>query len=202
LRENGSSAKLFVNFQNVVGRELERISRAIHEGEKDKILSVDPAHAKSVLRSRVIRIFGASFIVLWPNYGNIFGHFDDKNQDSVILTFRVGKFSLLLGGDAPGSVWSSLNLGDLKAKVLKFPHHGGTLQDHPDFWTSDQLIKAVDPDYIVVPVGKNNCYDHPSQEFNQAVKKNSHRVFLYTRDEGDIEFRVHTQTGILERLVN
>ena len=47
---------------------------------------------------------------------------------------------------------------DLQADVLKLAHHGSATSSCSEF------LAAVQPTYIVISVGKNNDYGHPTQE--------------------------------------
>jgi len=63
---------------------------------------------------------------------------------------------LLTGDVEPEAQRDLLRLGhDLRADVLKVPHHGSRHQD-PAF------LEAVDPAVVVTSVGADNTYGHPS----------------------------------------
>jgi competence protein ComEC len=81
----------------------------------------------------------------------------DPNNSSVVLRATVGGVRLLLPGDAEVEAQQSM-LGagiDLRADVLKVPHHGSAYSD-PDF------LAAVHASLGVISVGLHNDYGHPS----------------------------------------
>ena len=79
------------------------------------------------------------------------------NDSSIVLRIDFGSTSFLFTGDAED--WSEYMMIDsrvnLKADVLKVSHHGsGTA-------STEEFLKAVQPEYAVISVGKNNEYGHP-----------------------------------------
>jgi competence protein ComEC len=94
--------------------------------------------------------------VLGPPYA-YHGTHSDPNNSSLVLRAQVGGVRILLPGDAEIEAQQDL-LGagaDLRADVLKVPHHGSAYFD-PDF------LAAVRARVAVVSVGLNNDYGHPS----------------------------------------
>lgn len=79
------------------------------------------------------------------------------NDSSIVLRIDYGEISFLFTGDAED--WSEYMMIDagvnLKANVLKVSHHGsGTA-------STEEFLRAVQPEYAVISVGKNNEYGHP-----------------------------------------
>ncbi len=79
------------------------------------------------------------------------------NDSSIVLRIDFGSTSFLFTGDAED--WSEYMMIDsrvnLKADVMKVSHHGsGTA-------STEEFLKAVQPEYAVISVGKNNEYGHP-----------------------------------------
>ena len=74
-----------------------------------------------------------------------------------MLRVESGGSVVLLTGDVePEAQRDLLRLGhDLRADVLKVPHHGSRHQE-PAF------LAAVDPAVVVTSVGADNTYGHPS----------------------------------------
>lgn len=103
--------------------------------------------------------------------------YDDLNEYSVIIRLTYGQTSFLFAGDA-GSVSEGqlLSAGaDLKADVLKVGHHGSTSA------TTAAFLKAVDPSYAVISVGKGNDYGHPAKSTMDRLKAAS--IPVYRTDE-------------------
>ena len=196
LKENQIKCILFVNKQDIQNSRAQRIAQRLHEAVNEGILSCKQAVSDQCGQER--GILNGRMSVLWPPYANWFGNIDDRNQDSLILLYEVGLFRLLLGGDAPGAVWTVLpgnSSGKLQATILKFPHHGGALKKASGDWDATTLISNVDPEFIIVSVGKSNRYNHPSEEFLEAEKRHFKRRFLYTSKEGNIELSIDSKTG-------
>lgn len=81
----------------------------------------------------------------------------DPNNDSVVLRLEVGSTVVLLSGDIEPEAQADLLASgvDLRADVLKVPHHGSDHQD-PDF------LAAVGARVTLTSVGAGNTYGHPS----------------------------------------
>lgn len=85
------------------------------------------------------------------------GTHSDPNNSSLVLRAEVGGVRILLPGDAEVEAQQDLVAAgtDLRADVLKVPHHGSAYFD-PDF------LAAVHAQVAVVSVGVDNDYGHPS----------------------------------------
>jgi competence protein ComEC len=81
----------------------------------------------------------------------------DPNNSSVVLRVAVGGRTLLLTGDVEVEAQEALlRTGvDLRADVLKVPHHGSAYQ-------SPAFLRAVHASVGVISVGRDNDYGHPS----------------------------------------
>ncbi len=80
----------------------------------------------------------------------------DPNNNSVVLRVTYGEASLLFTGDIEGEAVSGLlaSGADISARVLLFPHHGGSLDPVVPF------LEKVSPQVAVVQVGRNS-FGHP-----------------------------------------
>jgi competence protein ComEC len=104
-----------------------------------------------------------------------------------------GSLRLLLTGDVePEAQQALLRSGaDLRADVLKVPHHGSRYQE-PDF------LKAVGADVAVVSVGADNDYGHPAQETLRLLRQAGTQT-RRTDLDGDVavvvvDGRLHVET--------
>ena len=81
----------------------------------------------------------------------------DPNNSSVVLRVVVSGRTLLLTGDVEEEAQEALlRTGvDLRADVLKVPHHGSAYQ-------SPAFLRAVHASVGVISVGRDNDYGHPS----------------------------------------
>jgi len=98
--------------------------------------------------------------ILYP-FKSLLGKRVSKANNSSIVTKLVYKdFKILFTGDIEKSVEKELiNSGlDLKADVLKVPHHGSKSSSTLEF------LKAVNAFVNVIQAGKDNKYGHPHQE--------------------------------------
>ena len=70
---------------------------------------------------------------------------------------------------------------EFKADLMKAGHHGSNTSN------SEDLLRATDPEWIVVSCGEGNSYGHPHAEFMERV--NSLGITVYRTDiEGTIVF--------------
>jgi competence protein ComEC len=81
----------------------------------------------------------------------------DPNNSSLVVRATVGGVRIMLPGDAEIEAQQALLASgtDLRADVLKVPHHGSAYSD-PKF------LAAVHASLAVVSVGLHNDYGHPS----------------------------------------
>ena len=106
---------------------------------------------------------------------------DSINDTSIVLKVQYGETSFLFTGDAEESAEQAIMTSgqDLSATVLKVGHHGSSTSSTAKF------LDAVDPDYAVISVGKNNSYGHPAEETLQKLADRSIQVYR-TDQMGDI----------------
>ena len=100
-------------------------------------------------------------------------HFNDVNNNSVVLRLVHGETAFLFMGDAEeqaerwilentravsANVLALENTRAVSANVLKTGHHGSRTS------TSDEFLAAVSPDIAIISVGRGNRYEHPHEE--------------------------------------
>lgn len=106
------------------------------------------------------------------------------NNHSIVFKLTMGQISFLLPGDIEAEVERALVASsplDLRATVLKSPHHGSKTS------SSDAFLAAVAPQIVVVSVGKDNPFGHPSPEVLQRYIDHSLPI-LRTDEYGTLEF--------------
>ena len=88
------------------------------------------------------------------------------NDASIVMMLRYREFSMLLPGDITKLTERSLVASgrDLRATVLKAPHHGSATS------SSDEFLQAVAPVVAVFQVGVDNRFGHPADEVVERVR--------------------------------
>ena len=108
------------------------------------------------------------------------------NDASIVARLRYGAVDFLLTGDIERPAESLLvsTIPDLRATVLKAPHHGSNTS------STQMLLDAVGPIAVVVAAGTGNRYGHPHPEVVKrlAAKVGEERVFR-TDISGTVELR-------------
>lgn len=107
------------------------------------------------------------------------------NNSSIVIAVSISgpaaPVTLLLTGDIETPVQSMLlatHRAELRATVLKVPHHGSSNQA-PDF------VGAVDPAVAIISAGKGNPYGHPTAHALRLIGSGGARVYR-TDQDGDI----------------
>lgn len=104
------------------------------------------------ISKKILNINGNNFYFL-----NILNS-EEENKDSLILYTKLNGYKVLFMGDATIEeekvLLDTYNLEHVD--ILKVGHHGS------NYSTSDDLINAINPDYALISVSKNNYYGHPS----------------------------------------
>ncbi|KAB2959814.1 MAG: DNA internalization-related competence protein ComEC/Rec2 [Candidatus Methylomirabilis oxygeniifera] len=104
------------------------------------------------------------------------GRFSDVNSNSLVLSVKYGKVTLLLPGDIEEEAERLLleQGTDLQAQVLKVPHHGGRTS------SSEPFLARVYPKVAVVSAGYRNRFRHPHPETLDRYRANG--IHLYRTD--------------------
>lgn len=106
------------------------------------------------------------------------GDYSSENDFSIVVKVVYGNTSFLFTGDAgTASEKEMLKSGiDLSADVLKVGHHGSSSSSSAEF------LDAVNPQYAVISVGKNNLYGFPTRSILDKLKKK--HIAVYRTDCG------------------
>ncbi|MBU0744014.1 MAG: DNA internalization-related competence protein ComEC/Rec2 [Gammaproteobacteria bacterium] len=115
------------------------------------------------------------------------------NNASCVLKISSGKNSILLPGDieraAEGSLIKNYELG-LNSTILVAPHHGSATS------STDGLIAAVKPQYVIFPVGYRNRFRFPHKKVITRYMK-SNAILLNASQTGAITFKFTDKSDIL-----
>jgi beta-lactamase superfamily II metal-dependent hydrolase len=106
---------------------------------------------------------------------------DNLNEASLVVKIKDGTRSMLFAGDAEAEAEHVSAGCDVRAELLKVPHHGS------DTSSSDAFVDAVHPTWAVISVGEQNKFHHPSPEVLQRFRSKGIRVFT-TAENGTILF--------------
>ncbi len=136
---------------------------------------------------------GVRFEILSP-YDSGIREQDDQNEDSLVIRISFGDHSFLMTGDAGIEAEEKLDLTGIQSTVLKAGHHGSASA------SGIQFLQAADPDYVVISVGENNRYGHPSAEALSRIEE-SEAAVLRTDKCGAVEFKTDGKTMSLKRFV-
>jgi len=108
----------------------------------------------------------------------------DANNNSVVARLAMGQVSFLLPGDIEEVAEEVLVASgqELASTVLKAPHHGG------DASSSVAFLNAVNPKLVVISVGADNRFGHPSPQVLERLEDlvGEERI-LRTDEDGTIE---------------
>jgi len=127
---------------------------------------------------------GMELVVLHPGLELMEYTDADANNNSVVVRLVMGQVSFLLSGDIEETAEAMLVASgqDLASTVLKAPHHGSSTS------SSAAFLNAVNPELVVIPVGADNRFGHPSPQVLERLEDSvgGGRI-LRTDEDGTIE---------------
>lgn len=119
----------------------------------------------------------------------------NTNESSAIYKVIYKDKSILFTGDINNTVEEDiLKKADVKANIIKVPHHGSYGS------VSLPFIKAVNPEIAVNFAGYNNIYNHPSVKTLDTYK-NMNIPFFSTDYNGIVKIRIY-DNDIYYKLLN
>jgi competence protein ComEC len=120
---------------------------------------------------------GVTVEVLWPPPAAE-AVVTSGNDDSVVLRLVYGSVSVLLAGDIERPAEDALIRSgvDLRADVLKVPHHGSKTS------STDKFIDEVHPRYAVISAGERSRFGHPHAVVTDRYSARGVRLFQTGRD--------------------
>ena len=117
------------------------------------------------------RAFGAARVsVLWPCPSYDAGF--DPNDNSLVLRVEFAGRRVLFTGDIEAHAEAALlaSGSDLRADVLKVPHHGSRTS------SSEALLAAVQPSLAIISAGAVNPFGHPHPDVVERLKAHAKEV--------------------------
>lgn len=134
------------------------------------------------------------FDILWPNNTNFIEE-NVLNNNSIVCKMVYKNVSMLFTGDIEEMAEKEIlneyknNLGMLNSSILKAGHHGSKTSSIEEF------INIVNPEVVLIGVGKNNKFGHPNEEVLDRMKKCGAQIFRTDRN-GEIIITVD-KNGII-----
>ena len=115
--------------------------------------------------------------------------FSDINNNSIVCKLIYGNFSMLFTGDIEKEAEEHiLNLYKdtkiFKLTILKAGHHGSKTS------STEEFIEAVNPKIVLIGVGKNNTFGHPSEEILERFEENNAKIYR-TDKNGEISIVIN-----------
>jgi competence protein ComEC len=107
---------------------------------------------------------------------------ENENNNSIIAVFAYGKKRFLFTGDIESEAEKmaiQLLGDDLRADILKVPHHGSNTS------STEEFLRRVQPSLSIISCGEYARFRHPSQEVVQRLQNVKSRV-LTTHNERTI----------------
>ncbi len=155
------------------------------------------AHKGLKIESKVASIV-YNFEFLTPNLT----YYDDANDYSPMILLEYKSLSFLFTGDAQSAQFGELqqlienNVNNLKTRlsrvtVYKAAHHGSALHDSNNL----TILKELNPEYVVIEVGKDNKYKHPHQQFLDWLAEANITKIYRTDQNGNVLMGVSTTNG-------
>jgi len=140
----------------------------------------------------VIHFGAVEMSVLWPPAGGE----TSTNNDSLVLRLKFGDRSILLTGDIEKQAEQSLleSWPNLRADVVKVPHHGSKTSSTEDF------VCASLPQFAIVSVGRHSMFGHPHKEVVQRWQSHGATV-LTTGECGTISVGTDGKDLTLKRFI-
>jgi len=128
---------------------------------------------------------GTVLKILNPQLAHLTDTSSDMDNNGVVLRLSRGNVSFLLTADIRQEAEFKLiadRMG-LNSTVFKVAHHGSDTSTTPEF------LAVVDPQLVVISVGADNKFGHPSDEVLNRLKERIGAENIYRTDQQDaIEF--------------
>lgn len=104
-----------------------------------------------------------------------------------MLKFLIIILAYCLLGDiekAEENILKEIDANVLKNNILKISHHGSKTS------TSEEFLKSVNPNAVLIGVGINNKFGHPNMEVIERIKKYGAKIYR-TDEMGEIELVIN-----------
>jgi competence protein ComEC len=149
------------------------------------LISQKPIKVSIAQAGQQITFGKASLQILNPPVPLFTGTDSDIDNNGIVTRLTIGKVSFLFMADARQETETQLVSQRLlpTSNVLKIGHHGSTTS------SSAQLLSAVNPNTVVISVGKDNDFGHPNADVVARLNAIVGSRNLFRTDlQGTIEF--------------
>lgn len=122
---------------------------------------------------------------------------ENPNDASVVLRLTFDKYRVLLTGDvqAQGWHWMTERKTDLKADILKFPHHGAWYEPNSKQPSLGEILQQINPSVTVLSVGSKNRHGHPHPKTVELLCSSHSIEFAHTQPTGRCYSSLTTRRG-------
>ncbi len=96
------------------------------------------------------------------------------NNNSLVCKLNYLDFSVLFTGDIEKLAEEKIiqsNLEILNSTIIKVPHHGSNTS------STEKFIKAVNPKFALIGVGRNNKFGHPNLDVIERLTSLGIKIF-------------------------
>ena len=126
------------------------------------------------------------FDILWPTDKQI--EENKLNNNAIVMKLNYKNFSMMFTGDIEEAAEKEIidlykNTNKLKSNILKIAHHGSKTS------TTDEFLELVKPKVTLIGVGKDNMFNHPSNEIIEKLENSNIKIYR-TDLNGEIEINV------------
>lgn len=182
--DNMEVKNLIIGIQTEESNLFEKVIEKVKEKNINLIVIDNP---------RVLKIDDVYLDFIWPIKDNLISE-NKLNNNSLVFRVIYKDFKMMFTGDIEEPAEKEIvriykdNKTRLYSDILKLAHHGSKTS------TTDEFLKLVNPKSVVIGVGKNNSFNHPSEEIINKLLKNNIKIYR-TDLNGEIIIGINKYTN-------
>ncbi|NLK72982.1 MAG: DNA internalization-related competence protein ComEC/Rec2 [Clostridiales bacterium] len=134
---------------------------------------------------------GVAFYVLYPKAGTVNA---EENNNSLVLLLDYHGHRILFTGDIEEDAEKKLIESNVKAEILKIPHHGSSTS------STEAFIAAVNPKAGIIQVGKNT-FGHPDKDVIKRYLDADVQIFR-ADEKGAVLMDIRQDKIIIDTMLN
>ena len=132
------------------------------------------------------------FDILWPSTNLV--EENSTNNNSIVANLVFNDFKILFTGDIEQIAEEAIikkykGTNKLKSSILKVAHHGSKTS------TTEEFLNLVNPQIVLIGVGKDNKFNHPNTEIIERLQKNGSKIYR-TDKNGEINIVIDRKMRI------